>query len=487
MRRTLTVILASDVAGYSRLVAEHEEDTIQRFRQAAVLFSDLVKKHQGTIFNTAGDAILARFDSAVDATRCAIDIQDANNSRNGQVADDKKLLFRIGIAIGDVLVAEDGDLLGDAVNVAARLENLADAGGICISDDVRAHVLNKIRINVVDLGQQSLRNIPRAIRVYKLLPGRAGPLQAAGAVIGGQRPLVRLASGLGLVAAIVAGVLGWNIYGPSADLGDVDLPFEASKIPMVTDRQRETLAGYAHDPNFKALAISRENYAVSVGDPDVASARREAMGRCRQKDQKGYCRIYAVGNKVVWSKPLLPLPADMRTEPIELPFAPAHRELITWANMTQKGAEDYANGKGHRAMALARDTYWVTVNRSNQAEAARLATERCSDRSQSMCLLVSVDGFLTVNFPRSYKLTEPFTLAGERDMTDTDRERIARIYAAKDWRALARGNSKAWYAVAGKASETDAVNDVMKDCQQSESTKCSLHAIGNFRVGDKIP
>jgi hypothetical protein len=91
-----------------------------------------------------------------------------------------------------------------------------------------------------------------------------------------------------------------------------------------------------------------------------------------------------------------------------------------------------------------------------------------------------------VNFPRSYKLTEPFTLAGERDMTDTDRERIARIYAAKDWRALARGGSKAWYAVAGKASETDAVNDVMNDCQRSES-KCSLHAIGNFRVGDKMP
>jgi adenylate cyclase len=474
MRRTLTVILASDVAGYSRLVAEHEEDTIQRFSQAAALFSDLVKKHQGAIFNTAGDAILARFDSAVDATRCAIDIQDANNSRNGQIADDKKLLFRIGIAIGDVLVAEDGDLLGDAVNVAARLENLADAGGICISDDVRAHVLNKIRINVVDLGQQSLRNIPRAIRVYKLLPGPVGPLQAAKVVLGGQHPIVRLVSGLGLVAAIVAGVLGWNIYGPSADLGDVDLPFEASKIPMVTDRGRETLAGYAHDPNFKALAISRENYAVSVGDPDVASARREAMGRCRQKDQKGYCRIYAVGNKVVWSKPLLPLPADMRTEPLETPLALAHRELIAWTTFSQKAFEDYVNGKGHRALAIARDTFW-------------LAIERCSDRSQSMCLLVSVDGFLTVNFPRSYKLTEPFTLAGERDMTDTDRERIARIYAAKDWRALARGNSKAWYAVAGKASEMDAVNDVMKDCQQSESTKCSLHAIGNFRVGDKIP
>ena len=102
MRRTLTVILASDVAGYSRLVAEREEETIERFRQAAALFSDLVKKYQGTVFNTAGDAILARFDSAVDATRCALDVQDANNANNAQRAEHEKLLFRIGIAIGDV-------------------------------------------------------------------------------------------------------------------------------------------------------------------------------------------------------------------------------------------------------------------------------------------------------------------------------------------------------------------------------------------------
>jgi class 3 adenylate cyclase len=169
MRRTLTVILASDVAGYSRLVANHEEETIHRLRQASSVFSELVKKNQGSVFNSAGDAILARFDSAVDATRCAIDIQEANNAENAQIAERDKLLFRMGIAFGDVLVAENGDLLGDAVNIAARLENLADPGGICISDDVRAHVLHKLRLNVRDLGDQDLRNIPRPIRAYKVL------------------------------------------------------------------------------------------------------------------------------------------------------------------------------------------------------------------------------------------------------------------------------------------------------------------------------
>ena len=95
MRRTLTVILASDVAGYSRLVAEDEEDTVHRFQQAAIAFADQVSKHHGRVFNTAGDAILARFDSAVDATRCAIDIQDANNSGNVAVPEQRKLLWGI--------------------------------------------------------------------------------------------------------------------------------------------------------------------------------------------------------------------------------------------------------------------------------------------------------------------------------------------------------------------------------------------------------
>ena len=175
MRRTLTVILASDVAGYSRLVADREEDTIRRFHQASTVFSELVKKHQGSVFNTAGDAILAQFDSAVDATRCAIEIQDTNHAANAQIAERDRLLFRIGIAFGDVLVADNGDLLGDAVNVAARLEHLADPGGICISDDVRAHVLHKIRLDVVDLGEQDLRNIPRPVRVYKVpAPSKLG-------------------------------------------------------------------------------------------------------------------------------------------------------------------------------------------------------------------------------------------------------------------------------------------------------------------------
>jgi class 3 adenylate cyclase len=491
MRRTLTVILASDVAGYSRLVGQDEEDTIQRFRQAAAYFTDLVGKYQGNVFNTAGDAILARFDSAVDATRCAIDIQDANNARNAQVDDDRKLLFRIGIAIGDVVVAEDGDLLGDAVNVAARLEGLADPGGICISDDVRAHVLNKVGIRVVDMGPQSLRNIEREIRVFKLLPGAGAAHQAGGRRRRIARSMMWLTAslaGLLFVGVVMLAVLRYGPWGAVAvpDISEgSEQAFDASTVPLVSDQNRASLARYPNEPDFKAIAISRETYAVSVGGPNAAFAQREAMARCNQRDSKGFCRIYAVGTRVVWTKRLLPLPVDMRTQPLDIPLTQAHRDLITWASIPTQLIDNYLKAKDHKAFAIGSGGHWSTANRTSQAEAARVSVERCTDLLQTTCMVLAIDGFLTVDFPKGYRVLQPFTLTGEHDMSDADRQRLSAVYGGKDWRALARSETGKWYAVGDKASETEAVEGALASCRQSES-KCALHAIGNFRVGEAI-
>ena len=488
MRRTLTVILASDVAGYSRLVADREEETIERFRQAAAIFTDLVKKYQGTVFNTAGDAILAQFDSAVDATRCALDIQDANNANNLHVAEQQKLLFRIGIAIGDVLVAENGDLLGDAVNVASRLENLAEPGGICISDEVRSHVLNKIRLNVVDLGDQTLRNIPRAIRAFKLVSGDQDS--------SGRRPALPRKLTIGrprtwLVAAIaVLGVMGvaalawyWHPWSPNVNSGLAEEPFDPSKIPLVTNRVRQSLANYAQEAEFKAIAISREGWGVALRAADVESAKREALDRCTQRDQKGFCRIYAVGDRVIWSTSLFPLPFDVRSEPLDAPFTPEHGALIG-APIRAQRVEAYLKDKDHKAVAVNAAGFWVTANRSSRPEAARLAAERCSDIQQAPCLVISMDGFLTHQLPRSYRIIAPFTLSGESEMTQADKQRIGQIYGGKDWRALARGDSRQWYAVSGLDSETAAADEALKACRKTETT-CTLHAVGNFRVGER--
>ena len=130
--RKLTTILAADVAGYSRLMAANEEATLGTLRIYRKVIDSLVAKHDGRIFNTAGDAVLAEFGSAVEAVRCAVSIQEELAVRNAQLGDDEQMWFRIGINIGDVMIEGD-DLFGDGVNVAARLEGLAEKGGICIS------------------------------------------------------------------------------------------------------------------------------------------------------------------------------------------------------------------------------------------------------------------------------------------------------------------------------------------------------------------
>jgi class 3 adenylate cyclase len=489
LRRRLTVILASDVAGYSRLVAAAEEETIRRLHQAADVFSRLVSKHHGRVFSTAGDAILADFDSAVDATRCAIDIQDVNNAANADMPADRRLLFRIGIAIGDVLVADDCGLLGDAVNIAARLEGLAEPGGICVSDDVRSHVANKIALNVVDLGEQNLKNIPRPIRAFKLVPAAGQP---GGSALTSRRDAVRmrrliwLVSAAGCAAVVVAAaILLWN-PGASDDALTSTPPFDPAAVPLVLDAVRERLATYGGQPDWKAIAISRRSWGDAAGAPDSDSARQQALEICRQRDDRGSCRIYAVGNKVVWPRSSLPMPmsADIHSEPLDTPMSAD--SLTNGGGPVLPGYDPYIKAADHRAIAYgAADSWWV-ASRASRAEAVRLAIERCGDIARLPCLLYSVDGLLTLRIPKVYRVTGAFMLARETTMSADDKQRLATIYGQKDWRALAKGRSGRWYAVGGIDTEEQAADKAMEACRQAEP-ECLLHAIGNFRVDGRLP
>jgi class 3 adenylate cyclase len=165
VKRKIAAILAADAVGYSRLVADDEEDTLARLASYQTVFSEFIKRFGGRIFNTAGDAILAEFESAVDAVRCAVDIQESLRARNLAYPPSRQLSFRIGITIGDV-VERDGDLLGDGVNVAARLESVSPNGGICISRSVHEAVANKLSVVFADQGQQHLKNIPDPVHAY---------------------------------------------------------------------------------------------------------------------------------------------------------------------------------------------------------------------------------------------------------------------------------------------------------------------------------
>src|SRR5471030_2190576 len=165
MKRKIAAIFAADIAGYSRLVAEDEEETLRRLASYRSVTDDFIAKSGGRIFNTAGDAVLAEFPSAVEAVRCAIDIQESLRTRNMAYPASRQMSFRIGITIGDV-VERDGDLLGDGVNIAARLEGLAEVGGICISRAVHEQVANKLSVRFADIGAQEVKNIPTPVHAY---------------------------------------------------------------------------------------------------------------------------------------------------------------------------------------------------------------------------------------------------------------------------------------------------------------------------------
>ncbi len=165
MRRKIAAIIAADVVGYSAQMARDEEGTLLRLQSSRAVFEEFIGRHHGRIFNTAGDSILAEFSSAVEAVRCALEIQESLRTKNRTMADGQKMEFRIGINLGDV-VERDGDLLGDGVNIAARLETLSAPGGICISRSIYEQVQNKISISFADIGPQSVKNIPTPIHAY---------------------------------------------------------------------------------------------------------------------------------------------------------------------------------------------------------------------------------------------------------------------------------------------------------------------------------
>jgi adenylate cyclase len=169
--RRLAAILAADVAGYSRLMGVDEEDTHERLKaHFAQLLDPKIREHRGRTVKNTGDGLLAEFASVVDAVRCAVEVQRAMAERNADVPADKRIEFRFGIHQGDIIV-EDGDIFGDGVNLAARLEGLAEPGGICVSGRVRADAAGKVDVAFDDLGEQSLKNIARPLRVYRVQLG----------------------------------------------------------------------------------------------------------------------------------------------------------------------------------------------------------------------------------------------------------------------------------------------------------------------------
>ena len=166
--RRLAAILAADVAGYSRLIGAEEEGTLERLKALRrELIDPKIAAHRGRIVKTTGDGLLAEFSSVVDALRCATEVQTAVAEWNGDVSPERRIEFRVGVHQGDIVV-DDGDIFGDGVNVAARLEGLAEPGGVLVSNTVYDHVRDRLPFVFDDLGEQQVKNIARPVRVYRV-------------------------------------------------------------------------------------------------------------------------------------------------------------------------------------------------------------------------------------------------------------------------------------------------------------------------------
>lgn len=214
VRRRLTTILAMDVEGYSRLMSIDEEGTLITLRAYREVIGGLIARHDGRIFNTGGDSVLAEFGSAVEAVRCAISIQEELAVRNAELDDDRQLRFRIGVNVGDVMIEEE-DLFGDGVNVAARLEGVAPVGGICISGSVFEQVKNKLSMGFEDIGPQQVKNIAEPVPAFRLVPASVKVASAGGAAKstgpGGYKRTLVLAVGALLIVVVGAAAI-WGLF-----------------------------------------------------------------------------------------------------------------------------------------------------------------------------------------------------------------------------------------------------------------------------------
>jgi class 3 adenylate cyclase len=213
MKRKISALLAADIVKYSKLVAEAEEETVRRLADCRVLFEEAAARHGGRIVNMVGDAVLAEFASSVDAVRCALDVQETTRRGNEAYPDDRRMQIRIGVTLADIMDM-DGELFGDGVNIAARLESLSPPGGICVSQTVREQVAGKIAASFRDIGEQRVKNLPNPIRAFVIGEPGAGASRPGRLVTTGRAlaAVVLVAAG----AAAIAAAVHWRESGSTA-------------------------------------------------------------------------------------------------------------------------------------------------------------------------------------------------------------------------------------------------------------------------------
>jgi adenylate cyclase len=271
LKRKLAAILSADVKGYSRLMGEDEEWTLRTLKAYKETMGSLIQQHQGRVVGTAGDSVLAEFGSVVDAVQCAVEIQQVLKAKNAVLPETRKMNFRIGINLGDVI--EEGDsIYGDGVNIAARLEGLADAGGICISESAYQQIENKIPLRYDYLGEHEVKNIAKPVRVYRARIEPEGTAEKKAK----SRPWPMAAIGLVMVAVAALGIWKFNILStPKPEVtskGKIAVS-QTEKVPTVASPSTE---GALKEPLIPSLPEKASKPAAPPA-PKVEVAHKEKM------------------------------------------------------------------------------------------------------------------------------------------------------------------------------------------------------------------
>jgi class 3 adenylate cyclase len=272
--RRLTAILAADVAGYSRLMGADEEGTHERLQaHLRELIEPKISQHRGRTVKNTGDGLLAEFASVVDAVRCAAEVQRGMIDREPEVPEERRIRFRIGVNLGDV-IAEEEDIFGDGVNVAARLEALAEPGGICVSRVVRDQVRDRLDYTFEDLGEQQVKNIARPVRAFALRPESTLALTLVGAVA---IPQTAVAPRLSIVVLPFANLSNDPDQQYFADAITEDLTTDLSRLAGMLVISHNTAVTYRNKPVDTRAGVG----ARSTVRRDTDLFGGSISGRCR--------------------------------------------------------------------------------------------------------------------------------------------------------------------------------------------------------------
>ncbi|MBI2741385.1 MAG: hypothetical protein HYX38_33225 [Rhodospirillales bacterium] len=465
--RRLTTIMDIDVVGFSTMSARDEEHALSLLGARMATAQGLVKHHRGRVFKLTGDGLLAEFASPVEAVRAALEIQEAMRAANDQAGPDDQLVLRIGVNLGDVVESGD-DLMGDAVNVAARLESIARPGGICVSAAVYEQIEGKLTLGAEDLGEQHVKNIPRAIHAYRLTLGRA-PVVAASAADGRKTKRVAAIIGIAATVAVLAIGAAWLMH-------------ERSETPTSTRMAQAPVPAPAPAP----VAPAPPPAPTTAPSPPTVPPAAAALAP-------------------VASPPATPpasTPPTAASRPYvasEVPFVPQWRE---------RRLVDYGLAEDHKAMAInVRGWFAMATRALDETAARRRALEECNAlverevpmvRDFDRCVIYAIGNEVVWPFlappmpPPPYVPAArpsppvPFDAATVPLVTERARQNLLEHYMRTTrHRALVLGRGPLeWWSPS--ESDADAIRRNLQTCGQITGHPCVVYSVGD-QVVVRVP